>query len=74
MEKYLCVLSKIEVIFWNTTLHSLSKLLVNGLVLRERINAKPLVTIFFFKILDKTGNFAVLRFTVQVPANQYISR
>ena len=70
MEKSLCVLSKIEFIFWN----SLSKLLVNGLMLRERINAKPLVTILFFKILDKNGNFAVLRFTVQVLANQYISR
>ena len=28
-------------------------------MLQERINAKPLVTILFFKILDKTGDFAV---------------
>ena len=44
-------------------------------MLWEIINVKPLVTIFFLKILDKTGNFAVLviYFAVPVPANQYIS-
>ena len=43
-------------------------------MLWERINAKPLVTIVFFKIFDKSGNFTVLICcAVPVPANQYIS-
>ena len=35
---------------------------------------KPLVTILFFKMPDKTGNFAVSMIccAVPVPANQYI--
>ena len=43
-------------------------------MLWERINAKPLVTIVFFKIFDKTGSFAVLMilWAVPVPVNQYI--
>ena len=41
-------------------------------MLRKRINAKPLVTILFFKIFDKVGNFAVLMIScaVAVPASQ----
>ena len=44
-------------------------------MLWERINAKPLVTILFFKIVDKTGDFVelMIRCAVPVPANQYIS-
>ena len=34
-------------------------------MLRERSNAKPLVTILFFNIFDKIGNFAVLWFAAQ---------
>ena len=69
----------IEPIFQNITerltLHSHSKWLVNGLKLLERIDAKPLVIIIFFKTFDKTGNFAVLMICCGVPAlaNQYIS-
>ena len=38
-----------------------------------RINAKPIVNIFFFRVFDKTGNFALLIFcAAPVPANQYI--
>ena len=48
-------------------LHSQSRWLVNGLMLRE----------LFFQISDKTGNFAVLMICcavpVPVPVNQYIS-
>ena len=43
-------------------------------MLWERINAKPLVTIFLFKRFDKSCYFAALIcWAVLVPANQYIS-
>ena len=44
-------------------------------MLSEKINAKPLITILFFKSFDKTGKFAVLMICCAVPvfANQYIS-
>ena len=44
-------------------------------MLWERSHAKTLVTMLFFKILDKTGNFTVFMicYAVPVPANQYIS-
>ena len=56
-------------------LHSHSKWLVNGLMVWQRINTKPLVTILFFKTLDKTGNFAVLMVccALPVPTSQHIS-
>ena len=43
-------------------------------MLWEKINAKPLVTMLFFKILDKTDNFVVLMIycAVQVPTNKCI--
>ena len=49
---------------------------VDFLMSWERINAKPLVTTLFFKMFDKTGNFAVLMIScaLPVPANQYLSR
>ena len=44
-------------------------------MLWERFNAKPLVTILFFNIFNKNGNFAVLMLccAIPVPASKYIS-
>ena len=37
--------------------------------------SKPLITIFFFKTIDKTGNFAVLICCAEpLPANQHIAK
>ena len=43
------------------------------LILWEKINTKPLVTIYFLKIFDKTNNFAILICcAVPVPTNLHI--
>ena len=44
-------------------------------MLRERINTKPLITIHFFKIFDKTNNFALLIcYGVPVPTKLHIAK
>ena len=50
------------------------EMLVNCSMLWQRINARPVVTILFLRVFDKTNSFSVLIFCeAPVTANQYIS-
>ena len=49
--------------------------LVNCSMLWQRIRVRPIATILFFRVFDKTGNFSVVIFCeAPVTANQYISK